>query len=351
MTPDAMLQELKRSPDCLLQDIDLVNRRGLLVGIREADYRNASFLDHRVLKPDTQGAWFPLPRLINQAADIKPQDPAHFIFHVSHCGSTLVSRLLAELPGCLPLREPLSFLNLALARRELERPESRLDAAGWDALFDLSIRLASRSYRPGERTLVKATSACANLLTPLFSRSPGSRALLLYTDLETWLTTMLRDDKVRENGRYYAPAWLTDFMAITGLKDLKLSALTDAEQFALNWLTGMLHFQRARETAPERVLLCDFEEFLAEPAASLRRAANFFDLDAARAEEITSGSLMRSYAKNPAQPFNGAQRRQELKQARARVGIEIDAGLAFAGKLSKQVPALASLATHFNRSA
>lgn len=351
MTPDTLLAELKRGPGCLLQDIDLVNRRGLLVVIRETDYRSASFLDHRVLKPDTKGAWFPLPRLMNQAADIKPEAPAHFIFHVSHCGSTLVSRLLAELPGCLPLREPLAFLNLALARRELGKPVSRLDDTDWDALFDLSMRLASRSYRPGERSVVKTTSACTNLLPPLLNRSQGSRALLLYTDLETWLTTMLRDEKIRENGRYYATAWLTDFMAITDRKDLKLASLTDAEQFALNWLTGMLQFQRARETAPDRVLLCDFEGFLAEPAASLRKIAGLFGLDAARAEEITSGQLMHSYAKNPSQPFNGEQRRQELRQARTQVGAEISAGLAFAESISKQTATLAPLAAHFTRNA
>lgn len=350
MTPDALLAELQRSPDCLLQDLDLVNRRGLLVAIHQADYRKASFLDHRVLNPGTTGAWFPLPRLMQQAADIQPPDPAHFIFHVSHCGSTLVSRLLAELPGCLPLREPLTILSLSQARRELEQPASRLDAPGWDALFDLSLRLASRTYRGGERALVKATSVCANLLLPLFNHSPGSRALLLYTDLETWLTTMLRDEKVRENGRYYAPAWFADLMAMTDLKDLKLSALTDAEQFAINWLAGMLQYRRALEAAPERTMLCDFEDFLAEPAVSLRKVAGFFGLDAARAEEVASGSVMRGYAKNPAKPFDGAQRRQELKQARSQVGAEIDAGLVFAEKLTQQIHAFTPLATHFKRS-
>ncbi|MFI4967669.1 MAG: hypothetical protein ACHQAU_02990 [Gammaproteobacteria bacterium] len=351
MTPEALLAGLSRNPDCLLQDLDLVNRRGLLVALREVDYRNASFLDHRALKPDTAGAWFPLPMLLQQATAIQPTTPAHFIFHVSHCGSTLVSRLLAELPGCLPLREPLPILSLSQARRELALPASRLDGPGWDALFDLSLRLASRGYRTGERTVLKATSVCANLLAPLSSRSHGSHALLLYTDLETWLTTMLRDEKVRENGRYYAPAWLTDFMAITGHADLRLAAMTDAEQFALNWLTGMLHFQRALAAAPERTLLCDFEGFLAEPAAALRKTAGFFGLDASRAEEAASGPLMRSYAKNPAKPYDREQRRQELKLARNQVGGEIDAGLAYAEKLTQQIPALMPLASHFRRSA
>ena len=351
MNPDTLLAELKRSPDCLLQDIDLVNRRGLLVSIREADYRSASFLDHRVLKPDTAGAWFSLPQLLELAKDVRPPLPPHGIFHVSHCGSTLVSRLLAELPGCLPLREPLPLLNLAQARRELPERTSRLDGPGWDALFTLALTLASRNYRAGERVIIKATSACANLLPPFLEHAPASRALLLHTDLETWLAIMLREETVRENGRYYSPAWLTDFQALTGRDDVRLAALSDAQQFALNWLTGMLHFQQARKATPERVQSCDFEDFLADTPSALRRTGEFFGLDATRANELAASTLMRSYAKNPAKRFDRAQRQQELAAARSQMGGEIAAGLAFAEKLVKQTPALAPLARHFSRSA
>ncbi len=349
MNPETLAAELRQNPDWLLQELDLANRRGLLVKLSEPEYRSASFLDHRALKPSTQGAWLPLPRLLEMAQDIHPPLPPYGIFHVSHCGSTLISRLLAELPGCLPLREPLSLLALAQARRELAQPVARLDAAGWERLFALFLALASRNYRTGERVLIKATSACANLLPPFLEQAPASKALLLHTDLETWLAVMLRDEMVRENGRHYAPSWLTDFMALTGRDDLRLASLSDAEQFALNWLTGMLHFQRAREIAPERVLGCDFETFLATTADGLRQIGGFFGLDTTRANELAASTLMRSYAKNPSQRFDAIQRRQELKTARERVGGEIAAGLAYAEKLVKQVPALAPLAGHFSR--
>lgn len=351
MRPQQLLAELPRGPDCLLQDLDLVNRRGLLVQLREADYRSASFLDQRVLRPDTVGAWFPLAQLLEQAGQIHPPSAPHGIFHVSHCGSTLVSRLLAGLPGCLPLREPLPLLALALARRELGRPMARLDTAGWDGLFDLYLRLAARSYRDGERALIKATSICANLVAPFLAHGEDSRALLLYTDLETWLATMLRGEAVRVNGRHYAPAWLTDFIALTGRDDLRLTAMVEAEQFALNWLTGMLHFQAALERMPARVQACDFEVFLAEPVAGIQGAASFLGLDATRAPELAAGPLMRSYAKDPTQPFDAAQRRRELQAAQAKVGGEIRAGLAYAERLVKELPALAPLARHFSRGA
>lgn len=349
MNPESLLAGLRQNPDVLFQDLDVINRRGLLVRIAEADYRRASFLDHRVLKPGTEGAWFPLSRILKETAGLGQPLPPHFIFHVSHCGSTLVSRLLAELPGGLPIREPLPVLALAMQRRELGRPTARLTEIGWDELFELSLRLLGRAYRPGERSFIKATSACANLLEPLAAQSPSSRALLLYTDLETWLCTMLRDETVRENGRFYAGAWLTDFVAMTGHADIKLSELTDAEQFTLNWLTGMLHFEKARQATPERMLPCDFEVFLTDSGAGLESAARFFGLDGARARETAAGPLMQSYAKNPNQAYDGAKRRQELKEARERFGKEVDAGLAFASRLCREQPLLEPVARHLRR--
>ncbi|HEX7966317.1 MAG TPA: hypothetical protein VF651_11460 [Gammaproteobacteria bacterium] len=342
MNAGELLASLSRGPDTFLQDLDFVNRRGLLVQQDQAALRRAPFLDQRALTPGTAGAWFPLPMIAEQAASIHPTPP-HAIFHVSHCGSTLVSRLLGELPGCLPLREPVALLALAVQRRELDLPTSRLGPAEWDKWFDLALRLLSRSYGPEQRVIIKATSAAANLLMPLQERAPASRALLLYVDLERWLATMLRDEQVRENGRFYAPAWLTDFRSLTGRSDLRLTVLSEAEQFALNWLTGMLHFQRALEASPERNRLCDFEAFLADPASGLRDLGGFFGLETARAAEITGGPLMQSYAKNTGQPFDAAARRKELEESRKRNAAELEAGLKFAEKLCREISSLEPL--------
>ena len=349
MNPESLLADLGQTPDVLFQDLDAINRRGLLVRVSETDYRRASFLDHRVLKPNTEGAWFPLARILKESAGLRQPLPPHFIFHVSHCGSTLLSRLLAELHGNLPVRDPLFTLVLALQRRELGQAMARFTPDDWDRLFDLSLRALGRTYRLGERAFIKTTSACANLLEPLAIQSPASRVLLLYTDLETWLCTMLRDEAVRENGRQFAPAWFRDFMVMTERGGLKLAELSDAEQFALNWLTGMLHFHRALDRMPGRVQLCDFEAFLVDPAAALASAARFLDLDPGRAEEVATGPLMRRYAKNPDRAYDGAKRRQELQQARAQVGKEVDDGLAFAGKLCREHPVLEPIARYLHR--
>ncbi|HEX4300204.1 MAG TPA: hypothetical protein VH327_04975 [Gammaproteobacteria bacterium] len=350
MNGDELVAGLSRSPDCLWQEIDFVNRRGLVVKFDEEGYRRASFLDHRAFLRDTEAVWLPFEGLLREAEALPPPPAPHAIFHVSHCGSTLVSRLTAELPDCLPVRESLVALGLAVVRRDLDRAESRLDAATWDALFDTALRLLSRTYRPGQRAVLKFTSACGNLVVPVLQHDADSKALLLHTDLETWLTVMLRDENVRHNGRFYAQDWLKDLHALTGRRDLRLAALNDPQQFAVNWLAAMLQFERAVQQYPQRTQRCDFEPFLADPATGLKKVGDFFGLDTARAAGIAAGPLLKSYAKNPAKPFDRAARERELEDTRQRAGAEIRAGLQFAEKLCNEIAMLAPLGAYLTRS-
>jgi len=350
MNVDDFVKGLAAGPDILFQDLDLVNRRGLLVKFDEVGYRRASFLDHRAFAQGTPGAWLPLEHLLHEAETLAAPPTPHAIFHVSHCGSTLVSRLLAELPGVLPVREPLVLLGCAQERRELDRPSARLDQAGWERLFAGSLKLLSRTYRHGERALIKATSACGNLLSPLLGRDLASKVLLLHTDLETWLTAMLRNEDVRVNGRFYAAAWLSDLQALTGRTDIHLVSLSDAEQFTLNWLTAMLHFERAQQESAARVQRCDFEKLLADPSGGLDTAGRFLGLDTARAREIVAGPIMKNYAKRPHEAFDPESRRRELAEARGRLAREIAIGMKFAEKLCSEISMLTPVGAYLTRS-
>jgi hypothetical protein len=349
MTPEDFVRGLAQSPDFLWQDLDLINRRGLVVKFDEAGYRRASFLDQRAFKDQTLGAWLPLKEIRRQVESIAVPAP-HGIFHVSHCGSTMVSRLVAELPGCLPVREPLVPLTLAVEKRELPQPTARMEESGWKSLLEAAYRSLSRVYRPQDRVVIKHTSACGNLLPDFLGRNTDSRALLLHADLETWLAVMLRGPDVRSNGRFYAQVWLKDFHALTGRENLRLAALDDAELFAMNWLTGMLHFERALQSHGQRAQRLDFEDLLKSPAAELEKLARLFGFDASRAAAITTGPLMTSYAKRPNERFDATTREKELQESRARSGTEIQAGMAFAEKLCKEIEMLMPLSVYFTRS-
>ena len=348
MSTHPFLAGLRQSPDYLLQNLDLVNRRGLVVHINESIYRQASFLDERMFTPHTQGAWFPLEMLFEATRGLTVPLAPHYIFHVGHCGSTLISRLLGELPRVFSLREPLTLLALAITQRELDTPGAPLDGNAWRRLLQLSLQLLSRTYRKDDRSLIKLTSGAGNLAEMLLANNNASRAVLLYLPLKTWLATMLRAEETRENGRAYAAAWLADFHRLTDRTDIRQGTLRDAQQFSLNWLTELLCFKRARDAAPGRTRLLDFETFLAAPAEQLEILADFLELDSSRnqAEVLVNGPLMQSYAKIPSQRFDREMRRRELDEARQRLAAEIRTGLEWAESLCRETPALAPLAVH-----
>ncbi|MDE2070334.1 MAG: hypothetical protein KGJ04_03585 [Gammaproteobacteria bacterium] len=350
MSTHPLLTSLRNGPDCMLQNLDLVNKRGLVLRVNEKLYRDASFLDDRMFTPQMEGYWFPLDTLVESLDGLAPPSP-HFIFQVGHCGSTLISRLLAELPGNLPVREPMSLLTLAMTRRELGRPSSWVSKAQWQQYFELATRALARSYRPSDRAVIKVTSTAGNLLEALPSNPQKSpQMLLLYIRLETLLAVMLRSAGLRDSIHANSPAWITDFCRLTGRNDLRLAELDDAQQIVIKWLALMLLFSRTVTAVPEQAQLLDFDGFLKSPAEKLTGIANHFRLTVSPEQiaTLTSGPLMRSYSKIPAQAFNSDQRDRELRDARRQFHDEIQSGLRWAEKLCRENPTLEATAAHLS---
>ena len=342
MNSHPFLSGLRDNPDFLLQNLDFRNQRGLLVKISERAYRQASFLDERVFEADTQGAWFPLETLLEIAADIPIRQAPHYIFHVGHCGSTLISRLLGELPQVFSLREPVTLLALAVIRRELGTAAAPLDRDAWDRIFRMSLALLSRTYHAADRPFIKLTSAAGNLLGPLLGAHADSKALLLYVDLETYLATMLRAETPRENLRAYAAVWLKDFHQFTGRHDIQLNSSDDARQAVINWLTMLLTFSRATTQHPGNTFWLNFDTFLGAPTRHLQAAADFFNLPVSSnaISMLMQGPLMNHYAKDPGQVFDAHARQRELADARGHLEVEIRTALDWAASLCMDIPAL-----------
>ena len=161
---ESLLPRLADDPTVYLHTLDLVRDRALLLEVDRGFYRDATFLDERVLGPGRVGAWVPLERVWRAFETAPPPRPAcAFIFHLGHAGSTLLSRLLDEVPGVLGLREPLTLRPLALAANRLAlTPDPALAAVCARALPNLHAALARRF--DGDRAVVvkarRASAAC-----------------------------------------------------------------------------------------------------------------------------------------------------------------------------------------------
>jgi hypothetical protein len=342
MNSHPFLAGLRTNPDFLLQDIDFRERRGLVIKISETAYRKTAFLDERVFSADTQGAWFPLESLLQITAGLTITRSPHYISHIGHCGSTLISRLLGELPTIFSVREPVALLALAMVMREQDTTVTTLGIHEWKRLLSMSLSLLSRTYRSDDKPVIKLTSAAGNLLEPLLDAHAESKALLLYVNLETYLTTMLRAEATRESVRVYSRAWLSDLRQQTGYAVLGKDPLDVGLQTAINWLAMLSTFSRATQRNPGRTLWMNFDVFLGAPAKHMRILNDFLGLKASvdTINSLFNGELMQLYAKDPRQSFDKHMRQRELAAARQHFETEIRTAMDWAESLCMDIPAL-----------
>jgi hypothetical protein len=331
------LKGLREDPTVFPHELDPINRRLLLVRLSEEKIRRASFLDARVLEGNEAGGWLPLARALE--ATPRSPGPAGIILHCGHCGSTLVSRLLGELPGAWVLREPLALHALASEARARGHFTARLTADEFDASLAFVQSALGRLPANGSSAIVKQTSLTANLGPLLLERPAPPAVLCLAIPLEDYLATMLRQSGLREGLRAAAGEWMRDIAAAFEGRGPALARLSDAELAALNWTAAQMNFERTRHMDATRVMSWTFDEFLAEPEARLGELARHFGLDAdarSLARAIASPWLRR-YAKDPRQAFDATTRARELRAAKRQFADEIRAGLRFAATLRRRV--------------
>ena len=296
---------------------DPVQDRGWALHFDHEDYRRTSFLDGRALQRQDIGGWmFDRRELALAFVDPAPAISVHWLFHIGHCGSTLVSRLLDLLPGTLGIREPLPLLQLAHA-------QGMANAEDW---LTLAARALARGFDDTRAVIVKPTSLVTVLADGLLARSDG-QAVLLWLDLATWLATMLR----------YA-GLCRSVLETEALRLHEQAPLpetnSEGERLARIWLAEQARWRRLRQGGRHnrRLFDLDFATVLADPAAATANLADRFGLDvpADWARRIELSGLLSHYAKIPGQRYDAELRRRELDDAAASHAGEIDRGIAWA---------------------
>src|SRR5476649_1426032 len=185
MSSSVSSAELAGSASLYVQQLD-ANREALfLVRLEPSQYRAASFLDDRILDGAVTVGWVPYAPIEAVARHIVPL-PLHFIFHAGHVGSTLLSRLLDEVPGVLGLREPLPLRSLA----EMN------DSAGAAPLsagrvLNLLQFMWSRGFADTQTGIVKATSTAGRIAPEVVEAATGARAVYLNLRAEPYIATLL----------------------------------------------------------------------------------------------------------------------------------------------------------------
>ncbi len=339
----AELDRLVVDPRWLFFQLDTIGARALFYQADEAVYRDSLFLDERIALRDPVRAVVPLAELSRRLGDRPPQ--ADFIFHVGHCGSTLLSRLLEAAAGVLALREPVPLRALAAFLRDRDHPLGLVAPEAYPALERTVLGLLSRRFDDTRKTVLKATSDCGVLAQSALDHDPHNRAVCLTLSLEQFLATMLRSELRRQETAHFAQSRLADLHRRLGAEDIRIYRLGIGELTAMSWASSMLTLARARERFAERVLWLDFVDLLDDFEGVLARVCDFLELGATAADvaRAVNGGLLENYSKDPTLRYGRAAREAELDRCRRRHGDQIDAGRRWAERLVADRPEAAPL--------
>jgi len=255
-----------------------------------------------------------------------------FIFHVGHCGSTLLSRLLEFTEGSRSLREPLPLRTLAQDLADAGAGRSFLSHEEQSERLQV---LSMMWGRGASHTLIKATSICSDLLALVHAISPDSRHIFLFNRLETHVATLLAGQNAVTDLKGFAQLRLQRLQQKTGL-DIELCRLSLAQLAVLSWLSETTSVVDSIGRFAPQIALVEFESMLSNPGVSLAAAATHFRLPRTREmlEKALESPVLRTYSKAPDHPYDAQTRAAILADARSRFAREIETALAWAEKLA-----------------
>jgi hypothetical protein len=323
---DELAEELGRSPELFPFALDPTGDSVAFIRLTKSEYEQASFLDARLLTPQTSQrafAWTQLGAAIDAAG---LDERCGFIFHIGHVGSTLLSRLIGAHTGVFSLREPMILRTFAQLGDEQAQPRAWPDAG---ARIGLGLKLLSRTFETPQLAVIKATSFVSEIAAELLARASMPKAVAMFASPESYLATMLGGPNSRQEAKLLAPGRLRRLHRRIGAEVWRLADLSEGEVLALAWACEMSALAQAADSSGGRVCRVDFDRFLADPAALLLSVLRHFDIAAAATDvrAILEGPDMHRYSKAPEHAYDAALRRDVLNLARAMNAAEIRRGL------------------------
>ncbi|MBS1830244.1 MAG: hypothetical protein JST93_33390 [Acidobacteria bacterium] len=251
---------------------------------------------------------------------IPPVTPRGFIFHVSHCGSTLVSNALKTVPGVVVASE---LKALSMLVRPFEAGMGAFLRERWDTrrqrLFQAIFNLLA-TYRSGEPQplVLKFPSLGIRSMSALRRFFPSTPCVIVIRDpMEVMVSN--------RPGTGWMVMKQSPPMAaeVFGWKDLDrpVDRMPD-EEFAARVLAS--YFESAGENLGPQTLLVDYTQLNKKKMAEI---GAFFGFDLALDERLDA--VMGSYAKDPEQkrPFkDDRMKKQWMANVLLRSSAEVWAG-------------------------
>lgn len=293
-----------------------------LVRLDEAAYRAASFLDQRLLGLGYEQSACGVAVLEAAAAELMPRP--HYVFHTGHVGSTLISRLIGAQQGFFALREPSLLRGFTQG------------APGAALALDSALALLARTWRPGERAVIKVTSFVSELAARMLAADRRSAAIFMFVLPLTFLRTILAGPNSRMETRQLAASRLQRLARRLGEGEWQADLHSEGEYVAMTWLCEMTALHQAAARYKQQVHWVNFDTFLREPRAGLEAIFRFLGAVVAAndLQALVTGPLMHQYSKAPEHAYDAELRRRVLLSADAEHGAEIRRGMDWLRKVA-----------------
>lgn len=310
------IENLCESPELFPLDLDLFQQQVRWIKMSPIWYEESIFLDDKrilgtyALSSDTD--W-----LIKKTKSISIR-PSAYIFHTAFCGSTLMSKALANLYNCLPLREP-EILGGML--RYLHSSATESQKKQW---LDRVLVLLSRRFEEKQSVVIKANDYTCELMTHIAENYPDIPLLFMYTPLNEFVAACLKSESRQQWLRERYHLVKNRAANILDLVDESIDDVDFGKMAAVYWSYNIELFLRTwRSHGTQTKSLC-FSDFIAEPQATVQSCASYFNLVGYSFIDPAAemGSLFSVYSKGQ-NAYSPQRRRQEIEQVLADNKIQL----------------------------
>jgi hypothetical protein len=327
--------DIIKDPNWYLHAINLDQPSLLFVKTNQRDLSACSFLDHRFDTSRLPSVTIPLVELLGLSDSLDSAAP-RFVFHTAFCCSTLVARCLDLEQANVSLKEPAVLMELANYQRighpVLANPTQAR------AIYTLVTKLLFRQFGLGQSVLVKPTNTVNNIILAMMATDPRSKALLLHSDLESFLISIL---KKGEQGRGFVRQLFTilliDSAEARQLDSTRLLRMTDSQIAAITWhlqLETFFDVFKQYDSSRVRSLHCD--RLLDDPRSILNGIIDFFEFKLLDQNftRLMEHAPLKSNAKTPGQKFDADSRKQDYTNARRQFTDTLEVIIPWAEQLS-----------------
>ena len=323
-----------------------VNMQATLYPMTAESYRASVFLDGRIALPeDAPSAQINFMDLCGQFPAVAGAE-TRYLFHISHVGSTLLSRLLGCKREVLSLREPLLLRWLSLFKNDLGKPECRIDAPTYQAFLSASLGLISRPLGVVDQVIVKPTSFTNNIAHDILTVQPKARAIGIYSRLDAFVATILKGGGGWNDILELAPTRLKRLHDMLGRAPWQLSKLSAGEIVAMSWLSEMATLQRVSAEVGDRFMWLDFDAYLVNPDQIFAAMCDSLQLEWTANDAVASeiSGLRNRYSKDSSISFASETRHSQIAEILVRQAAEVNRARAWVDAAMKAYPEFGALA-------